>query len=375
MIESIMYLYRATGDPWLIDAGLDILRSIQHSAWTPCGYATVRNVLTHTLEDRMESFFLAETTKYLYLLFDPDNFIHNKGNVADIVETPGGVCMLDAGGYIFNTEAHPIDPAALQCCSGLSEKEIKSRLALEMVDILNPSKIKEFKGDLVPERIKMLERKRLKDSQEKKERERQVREKIEALAKEAQEAAAERERKNEEKRRMIQEAREMKINSTSNGDDVVQPTAEEEDEGEDEEDEAEEDEVEDEDPEFTKQSSSPTVSSDSKESHSDVLLTKQSQGETLSTAGIVQPEKMVNVFETKVNPLVSAISNIVNQFLPVESQDFNLEKFAAKLASDKESKMVVERSWTRDYSVMTCPALRFTDRFLFYGEFFEEQEL
>ena len=34
---------------------------------------------THTLEDRMESFFLAETTKYLYLLFDPDNFIHNPG--------------------------------------------------------------------------------------------------------------------------------------------------------------------------------------------------------------------------------------------------------------------------------------------------------
>ena len=81
LIESIVYLYRATGDPWLVDAGLDILRwrlvsvfslhgikywshrSIQHSAWTPCGYATVKNVLTHSLEDRMESFFLAETTK------------------------------------------------------------------------------------------------------------------------------------------------------------------------------------------------------------------------------------------------------------------------------------------------------------------------
>ncbi len=42
VLESIMYLYRATGDPWLIDAGLDILRSIQHSAYTPCGYATVK---------------------------------------------------------------------------------------------------------------------------------------------------------------------------------------------------------------------------------------------------------------------------------------------------------------------------------------------
>ena len=104
----------------------------------------------------MESFFLAETTKYLYLLFDPDNFLHNRGNLATKVETPGGVCMLDAGGYIYNTEAHPIDPAALQCCSGLSEKEVKRKIALEMVDILNPGKVKEFRGDLVPERIKML---------------------------------------------------------------------------------------------------------------------------------------------------------------------------------------------------------------------------
>ena len=202
LIESIMYLYRATGDPWLIDAGLDILRSIQHSAWTPCGYATVKNVLTHTLEDRMESFFLAETTKYLYLLFDPDNFLHNRGNLATKVETPGGVCMLDAGGYIYNTEAHPIDPAALQCCSGLSEKEIKRKIALEMVDILNPGKVKEFRGDLVPERIKMLEKKRRAEALERKEREKKIREQIEVMAKKAQEDAAAQKQKDEEKRRL-----------------------------------------------------------------------------------------------------------------------------------------------------------------------------
>lgn len=27
-----------------------------------------------------------------------------------------GQCVVDAGGYIFNTEAHPIDPGALNCC-------------------------------------------------------------------------------------------------------------------------------------------------------------------------------------------------------------------------------------------------------------------
>ncbi|KHJ76957.1 hypothetical protein OESDEN_23423 [Oesophagostomum dentatum] len=67
----------------------------------------------------MESFFLAETTKYLYLLFDPKNFIHNDGLKARIVDTPNG----ESGGYIFNTEAHPIDPAIVHCCSAQRQAE------------------------------------------------------------------------------------------------------------------------------------------------------------------------------------------------------------------------------------------------------------
>jgi len=54
----------------------------------------------------MESFFLSETTKYLYLLFDPDNFIHNKGQHGTVFQTPWGECILDAGGYFFNTGKH-----------------------------------------------------------------------------------------------------------------------------------------------------------------------------------------------------------------------------------------------------------------------------
>lgn len=64
----------------------------------------------------MESFFLAETTKYLYLLFDPDNFLNNDGNGGIVIQVLNGECVIDTGGYIFNTEAHPIDPAALRCC-------------------------------------------------------------------------------------------------------------------------------------------------------------------------------------------------------------------------------------------------------------------
>lgn len=125
LVESVMYLYRATGDPYLLEVGKDILRSIQHSARTSCGYATIKDVRDHRKEDRMESFFLAETTKYLYLLFDTDNFIHNRGQHGMVVKTPWGECVLEAGGYIFNTEAHPIDPGALHCCSGHRQADIQ----------------------------------------------------------------------------------------------------------------------------------------------------------------------------------------------------------------------------------------------------------
>jgi len=121
LIESVMYLYRATRDPYLIQVGVDILRSLQHSAKTSCGYATINDVRDHRKADRMESFFLAETTKYLYLLFDTDNFIHNTGSEGEIIDTQWGQCVVDAGGYIFNTEAHPIDPGALYCCRPAQE--------------------------------------------------------------------------------------------------------------------------------------------------------------------------------------------------------------------------------------------------------------
>jgi len=57
----------------------------------------IKSVKDHRLENRMESFFLAETTKYLYLMFDPDNFIHNTGNTGTVVNTPSGQCIIDAG--------------------------------------------------------------------------------------------------------------------------------------------------------------------------------------------------------------------------------------------------------------------------------------
>lgn len=95
LIESTYVHYRTTGDrSWLL-AGRDFLESVEKYSRTDCGYASVKDVTKRTLEDNMPSFFLSETCKYLYLLFDEENFIHTRRE------------------YIFTTEAHPIDPVQL----------------------------------------------------------------------------------------------------------------------------------------------------------------------------------------------------------------------------------------------------------------------
>ncbi|PSN33488.1 hypothetical protein C0J52_15395 [Blattella germanica] len=88
-LESTYFLYRATNDPYYLEVGRNVLKSLQKYARVPCGYAAVKDVRTGMHEDRMDSFVLAETFKYLFLLFaDP----------ADLV--------LDLDEFLFTTEAH-----------------------------------------------------------------------------------------------------------------------------------------------------------------------------------------------------------------------------------------------------------------------------
>jgi ER degradation enhancer, mannosidase alpha-like 2 len=108
LIESTYLHYRATGDrSWLV-AGREFLLSLETHTRTECGYATVKDVISRELEDSMPSFFLSETCKYLYLLFDEHNFIHDRG-------------------YIFTTEAHPIDPMQLAAYSSGSKPTSKTQ--------------------------------------------------------------------------------------------------------------------------------------------------------------------------------------------------------------------------------------------------------
>ncbi|XP_023654516.1 ER degradation-enhancing alpha-mannosidase-like protein 2 [Paramormyrops kingsleyae] len=139
LIESAMYLYRATGDPAVLQLGRDAVESIEKVSRVSCGFASVKDVRDHKLDNRMESFFLAETVKYLYLLFDPDNFLHNGGLDFETGTGPQSDCVLGAGGYVYNTEAHPLDPAALHCCSQAhGERRELQDILLNLSESLHP---------------------------------------------------------------------------------------------------------------------------------------------------------------------------------------------------------------------------------------------
>ena len=89
IIESAYYLYHFTKDPRYLDMGRTYFDSLVKYCRTDTAYAALSNVETKKKEDGMESFFLAETLKYLYLLYAPANTV-------------------DLNKVVFNTEAHPI---------------------------------------------------------------------------------------------------------------------------------------------------------------------------------------------------------------------------------------------------------------------------
>jgi mannosidase alpha-like ER degradation enhancer 2 len=92
-IESAYYLYYFTRDPRYRQMGMTYFDSIVKYCRTPSAFAALSSVKTMTQRDDMESFFFAETMKYLYLLL-------------------GAPDRIDLSKTVFNTEAHPLNIAA-----------------------------------------------------------------------------------------------------------------------------------------------------------------------------------------------------------------------------------------------------------------------
>ena len=88
-LESAYYLYRITGEERYRAMGRAMVDSLFRATRTEVGFAALRSVVTKEPRDRMESYFLAETLKYAWLLFSPRT-------------------ALDFDAVVFNTEAHPL---------------------------------------------------------------------------------------------------------------------------------------------------------------------------------------------------------------------------------------------------------------------------
>ena len=89
IIESAYYLYHFTNDSLYLNMGKHYFESLVQYCRNENGYSALINVVTKEKADEMESFFFAETLKYLYLLFAEQD-------------------VIDFSKVIFNTEAHPI---------------------------------------------------------------------------------------------------------------------------------------------------------------------------------------------------------------------------------------------------------------------------
>ncbi|KNG47711.1 glycoside hydrolase family 47 protein [Stemphylium lycopersici] len=89
-IESVWYMYRITGSSHWREAGWRMFLAIDQHTTTEFGNSAIDDVTKTTpeLNDEMESFWLAETLKYFYLLFAEED-----------------VVSLDE--WVLNTEAHP----------------------------------------------------------------------------------------------------------------------------------------------------------------------------------------------------------------------------------------------------------------------------
>jgi mannosidase alpha-like ER degradation enhancer 2 len=89
IVESAYYLRHATGDARYVEMGRTFFAGLLAHCRTDAGFTVLASAVTREKGDLMPSYFLAETLKYLYLIFAPDE-------------------ALDFARVIFNTEGHPL---------------------------------------------------------------------------------------------------------------------------------------------------------------------------------------------------------------------------------------------------------------------------
>ena len=100
--ESLYYMYKVTKDRTYKAWGEHMFARFKRYSHFKGAYCTMRNIRRPSCDGKMESFWIAETLKYLLLLLERED-------------------VIDLDKWVFNTEAHPLPvvPSLPPCsCSG-----------------------------------------------------------------------------------------------------------------------------------------------------------------------------------------------------------------------------------------------------------------
>ena len=121
-VESLFVLYRLTGNQEYQEMGWEVFLSLEHYCKTDFGYAGIKDVYQSNgigWIDDMPSYFIAETLKYLLLLFGPDDF-------------------LSLNNYVFTTEAHPMRRMQTKGSRKKFHKYIQTELSNRKYEVQSP---------------------------------------------------------------------------------------------------------------------------------------------------------------------------------------------------------------------------------------------
>merc|ERR1712048_389566 len=87
--ESTWFLYTATGDSYYLNVAKNIVRALEAFTRVKCGYAAISDVKNMRQLDQMDSYYLSEMFKYLYMIFAEEEDI-----------------PIDLSDLVITTEAH-----------------------------------------------------------------------------------------------------------------------------------------------------------------------------------------------------------------------------------------------------------------------------
>ncbi|KAF0294256.1 ER degradation-enhancing alpha-mannosidase-like protein 1 [Amphibalanus amphitrite] len=121
----------ATKNPFYLHVGRELVESLNQYSRARCGYATLHSVIDKSQEDRMESFFLSETCKYLYLLFDEDNYI-NRNPMKYLFSTEGHLFPLHYERFRKPWDAEERRPAGANVTATCSAIPLERKLTLPL---------------------------------------------------------------------------------------------------------------------------------------------------------------------------------------------------------------------------------------------------